>query len=431
MAYYSQKYIRMIKAGHPKEIVFQMLCVDFQCTKENDLAKQIIPWIDQISLGVTNVAVPPQFAELAKTKYQRMSSRGVTSEALTYVKILDDYIENRKDNDGSIFEIPPETKTVGELINDRVINDKMVDASSKSEKRATELKKEAISIRSGFVKSSVEKSTDENDTAPLTTVSSRVESTTDKEFHLLSCSFPEPFVTRQSSMEITGISRLVVHPCTFREHVPERMFSYLNVLTPAECRHLIQKLDFTEQEQKIQQNLINAVTSNNTIIRTNIRRNFIDEDVASLVWRVVKSTLPAELSDGRKLAGIRTKMNYYRYGEGQYFKTHLDGGHRFIATGETSEYTFVIYLNDDFTGGTTRFCALPEWNNEVREVKPVKGGMLVFRQSDMKHCGVTLEKGFKHILQGMVMYGPLKHNRFGKPFGKPPQIFITTTCDCE
>jgi len=209
------------------------------------------------------------------------------------------------------------------------------------------------------------------------------------------------------------------------------MFSYLNVLTPTECRHLIQKLDFSEQEQKIQQNLINAVTSNNTIIRTNIRRNFIDEDVASVVWRVVKSTLPLELSDGRKLSGIRSKMNYYRYGEGQYFKTHLDGGHRFISTGETSEYTFVIYLNDDFRGGTTRFCPLTEWKNEVREVKPVNGGMLVFRQSDMKHCGVTLEKGYKHILQGMVMYGPLKYNRLGKPFGKNPQIFQTTTCNCE
>jgi len=119
-------------------------------------------------------------------------------------------------------------------------------------------------------------------------------------------------------------------------------------------------------------------------------------------------------------------MNYYRYGEGQFFKTHLDGGHRFTETGETSEYTFVIYLNDHFIGGTTRCCPLKEWGNNVREVKPIKGGMLVFRQSDLKHCGVTLVKGYKHILQGMIMYGPLKYNQLGKPFGKVPQLFLTT-----
>jgi len=124
-------------------------------------------------------------------------------------------------------------------------------------------------------------------------------------------------------------------------------------------------------------------------------------------------------------------MNYYRYSENQYFKTHLDGGYRFTASGDTSEYTFVIYLNDNFIGGTTRYCPQKEWNNQIRDVKPVQGGMLVFRQCDMKHCGVTLVKGYKHILQGMIMYGPLKYNKLGTPFGKPPQLFLTTSCDCE
>jgi len=114
-----------------------------------------------------------------------------------------------------------------------------------------------------------------------------------------------------------------------------------------------------------------------------------------------------------------------------FFKTHLDGGHRFTESGDTSEYTFIIYLNDDFIGGTTRYCPLKEWGNNVREVKPVEGGMLIFRQADLKHCGVTLVKGYKHILQGMVMYGPLKYNQLGLPFGKVPQYFTTTTCDCD
>lgn len=70
----------------------------------------------------------------------------------------------------------------------------------------------------------------------------------------------------------------------------------------------------------------------------------------------------------------------------------------------------MLYLTDDFEGGETRFCPQQTWIEAdtkssasfggVRQIKPVKGGMSIFRQRDVKHCGVTLSKGFKYILQG-------------------------------
>jgi hypothetical protein len=315
-----------------------------------------------------------------------------------------------------------------------VVNDKAKETVvSQAQQHAKEIKKEATAIRETFSKSAVEPVTDNQDPAPIAVPKTEADNNnndiTKKEFHaFVDIYYPEPEIIRENVINLVGVSN-VPHPCTIREHLPARMYTFLNVLTPAECGQLMRNLDFSAPEEMIQQQLITtAVNSNQTLIRTSIRRNFIDEDISRVVWNAISSTLPAELPDGRKLSGIRSKMNYFRYGEGQYFKTHIDGGYTFSETGDTSEYTFVIYLNDDFTGGTTRYCYLPEWNNENREVKPIQGGMLVFRQCDMKHCGVTLAKGFKHIIQGMVMYGPLKYNEFGKPIGKNPELFHTTQC---
>jgi hypothetical protein len=71
------------------------------------------------------------------------------------------------------------------------------------------------------------------------------------------------------------------------------------------------------------------------IVRNNIRRTVVDEAIAKVVWSAVKNCgIPEQLQDGRKLIGVRTKMFFYKYSPGQFFSTHLDGGHRFRNTGK-------------------------------------------------------------------------------------------------
>lgn len=86
-------------------------------------------------------------------------------------------------------------------------------------------------------------------------------------------------------------------------------------------------------------------------------------------------------------------------------------------------FTFVLYLNDDFSGGATRFCPLSDWIDGIflinslpdtplcpdptspRDVRPKTGSLLVFRQQELRHSGVTVTgDGKKYILHGMVMY---------------------------
>lgn len=128
--------------------------------------------------------------------------------------------------------------------------------------------------------------------------------------------------------------------------------------------------------------------------------------------------------------------------------------------GETSEYTFVLYctcasvarerdpeahalacllaydhhvvVNDDYQGGNTQFCDVEQWGvGQVRQIEARKGSVLVFRQRDMKHRGATIVHGSKYIIQGMVMYGPLRFNALGKPIGKAPMEFTPAVCACE
>jgi len=170
-------------------------------------------------------------------------------------------------------------------------------------------------------------------------------------------------------------------------------------------------------------------------MRTSLRRKFIDPEVASIVWDAIKNLVPKELNDGRELRGIRSKMNFYKYAEGEFFDTHVDGGYRYRETGESSEYTFIIYLNDDFEGGSTRFCDIDFWKSNpqgVRQVNAKQGRVLIFRQPNMKHSGTTLRKGFKYIVQGMVMYGPYPNsNKLGIPNGKRPYEFKKMVCNCD
>ena len=69
--------------------------------------------------------------------------------------------------------------------------------------------------------------------------------------------------------------------------------------------------------------------------------------------------------------------------------------------GERSQLTVMVYLNDDFTGGATRFYHL---DRTVRlSVQPERGTALVFVHRQL-HEGSAVESGRKYVLRTDVMY---------------------------
>jgi hypothetical protein len=77
---------------------------------------------------------------------------------------------------------------------------------------------------------------------------------------------------------------------------------------------------------------------------------------------------------------------------------------------QSSLFTFLIYLNDEFEGGETTFF-LPSVKEGVLNaypIKPVMGGVAVFPHGDSKgallHEGTGVRSGAKYVIRTDVEY---------------------------
>ncbi len=137
-------------------------------------------------------------------------------------------------------------------------------------------------------------------------------------------------------------------------------------------------------------------------IRNNTRVMVDDPAQAGLLFERARPFLPARVGDW-ELHGMNERLRYYRYDVGQRFRKHYDGS--FVRNPkEESQLTFMIYLNDDFSGGTTDFfydSARPK----IR-VQPRRGAALVFAHAQL-HEGAAITNGRKYVLRTDAMY---RHN---------------------
>jgi len=118
--------------------------------------------------------------------------------------------------------------------------------------------------------------------------------------------------------------------------------------------------------------------------------------------------------------GINPRWRAFRYGSGGLYRPHIDGS--WTCAGEDkdgkytndvrgdrrSKYTFLMYLNDDFDGGTTTYYMSGESGLKKLGVKPVRGGVLVFPQGNIAslvHEGSEVEgNGVKYVIRTDVVY---------------------------
>jgi predicted 2-oxoglutarate/Fe(II)-dependent dioxygenase YbiX len=130
--------------------------------------------------------------------------------------------------------------------------------------------------------------------------------------------------------------------------------------------------------------------------RNNDRVIFDDVHLATLLWSRVRHAVPQILAV-RQAVGLNERFRLYRYAPGQRFSWHSDGVFR-RASGEMSLLTFMIYLNDGYSGGETRF----------EDTKVVgRAGMALLFHHGMVHEGAEVTEGRKYALRSDVMYGPI------------------------
>lgn len=164
-------------------------------------------------------------------------------------------------------------------------------------------------------------------------------------------------------------------------------------LTPTQCQ------DFINLGESI--GFIDApiTTRSGPVMRKDIRNNtrviLDDPALASDLWAHSKDHIVSPVAK-RQAIGLNERFRFYKYEPGQAFTQHFDGAYK-RENGERSEYTFLIYLNDDFEGGQTTFFG-PHF-----QVPPRAGSLLLFRHRQL-HEGATVESGIKYVLRTDVMY---------------------------
>lgn len=173
-------------------------------------------------------------------------------------------------------------------------------------------------------------------------------------------------------------------------------------LSAAECTALIEE----QRDAAWLPATVNGATGR--IIDTKVRSSSTavvrDEALADRLYERVRPRLPTSMVDqcgGRprrvKPVGLYQPLRVYRYEPGQRFAPHHDQSYQ-DGSGRRSLLTFMIYLNDDFTGGTTTF------PDQKREIHPRPGTALLF-QHMLLHCGEQVVSGVKYVLRSDVIFG--------------------------
>ncbi len=165
-------------------------------------------------------------------------------------------------------------------------------------------------------------------------------------------------------------------------------------LTPEECKGFI---DHSEKEG-YKEALIRARGQGevmNKDVRDNDRVIWDNTQIARQLFELIKDLIPQDV-DGWKPCGLNERFRFYRYKDGQQFRPHVDGAYVRSET-EKSLITLLIYLNEEFEGGTTYLIGINE------NIYP-KTGMLLLFDHKILHAGMSVTTGSKYVLRTDVMY---------------------------
>lgn len=149
----------------------------------------------------------------------------------------------------------------------------------------------------------------------------------------------------------------------------------------------------------------------NEHLRGNLRLICKDVSLSNALYHRLLPHLPSEVREEGEawhVSGCNEVFRLSKYNATDRFQRHVDTYfERFVDenTREKSMFTVNIYLNDDFTGGTTRFYH----DRDVLEatIVPKSGLCLLFRQPStarLLHDGEEVSNGVKYLIRSDVMY---------------------------
>jgi hypothetical protein len=185
-------------------------------------------------------------------------------------------------------------------------------------------------------------------------------------------------------------------------------FLLSNVLCKSECRRLIEAAEMLGFYRDAVEGIEAQV--------------WVDSRGAVLgpLFERCRELLPQTAVGGAELASINPRLRFFRYRPGAVYRPHIDGSWAVgtsdasygaeQAAGMHSYMTFLIYLNDGFSGGgTTFFVPKSDFGLiNAQSVEPVQGSILCFPHGivdgSLVHEGSAVLEGVKYVIRSDVMY---------------------------
>ncbi|KAF2127032.1 prolyl 4-hydroxylase [Dothidotthia symphoricarpi CBS 119687] len=195
-----------------------------------------------------------------------------------------------------------------------------------------------------------------------------------------------------------------------------------DVLSPDECTSIIaagEAIDFIPDAPLRPQGEDTSVLAHNFYW-------IVDDAFHNKLWERVKAFVPDNIA-GKEVRGINRRFRVYRYVPGAEYRCHIDGAwppsgiaptipptYVYDASPasarQSSLFTFLIYLNDDFRGGETTFF-IPSAKHGVINaypIRPVMGSVAVFPHGEARgallHEGTGVVEGAKYVIRTDVEY---------------------------
>ena len=136
-------------------------------------------------------------------------------------------------------------------------------------------------------------------------------------------------------------------------------------------------------------------------VRNDSRVMLDDPERAADLWARIRDYTPLNRR-GWEAVGVYERLRFYQYDRGQQFDWHHDGCFE-RDNGERSQLTYMIYLNEGFIGGETRFSELQSTAPPESKVVPKTGLALVFFHP-LLHKGEVVTEGRRYVLRTDIMY---------------------------
>lgn len=182
-----------------------------------------------------------------------------------------------------------------------------------------------------------------------------------------------------------------------RTDIATGIFTVDQFLSPSECNEVVARAENAAFESAPIISATGVRVEEKT--RNNDRQIWDDVALAARLWDRASRYVPASIG-ARVPTGLNERFRLYRYLPGQRFTWHADMPFR-RSTGEISLLTFMIYLNERYEGGATRF----------ESAKVIgKSGMALFFHHGLIHEGAEVTKGVKYVLRSDVMFSAEKQD---------------------